>query len=123
MQIPSLGRRLVALLIDWIVAMLSAVAIAGTHFPPAALDDDASETFIVLAFFIAEVAIVEGLLGASIGKRLLGLRVENSAGGPIGIPRAVVRTALLSIVLPAVVMTEDKRGLHDLAAGSRVVKV
>ncbi|AWB91927.1 RDD family protein [Aeromicrobium chenweiae] len=123
MEIPSLGRRLAALLVDWVVAALSAVAIAGVSYPPAPLDEDPSQTFIIIAFFVVEVALLEGLLGASIGKRLLGLRVEGRTGAPIGIPRALLRTLLLSIVLPAIVMTDDKRGLHDLAAGSRVVRV
>lgn len=109
-------------MIDWIIAMLSAVTLAGVDFPPASLSDDPSQTFIVLGFFIVEVALLDGLLGSSIGKRLMGLRVENASGRPIGIPRAVIRMVLLCMFLPAVVMTDDKRGLHDLAAGSRVVK-
>jgi uncharacterized RDD family membrane protein YckC len=121
-EIPSLVRRLGALLIDWVIAALSAVAIAGVHYPPAPLDEDPSDTFIIIAFFIVEVAVLTGLLGRSIGKRLLGMKVENPAGQPIGIPRALVRTALLCIVLPAIIMTDDKRGLHDLAAGSRVIR-
>lgn len=123
METPSLGRRLLALLIDWIVAMFSAIAIAGVHYPPARLSEDASETFIILGFFIGEVSLFTGLLGFTIGKRLLGLRVENPAGKPIGLPRAVLRTVLMSIVLPAIVMNDDKRGLHDLAAGARVIRV
>jgi uncharacterized RDD family membrane protein YckC len=121
-ETPSLIRRLGALLIDWIVAALSAVTIAGVDYPPAPLDEDASQTFIIIAFFIVEVGLLDGLLGRSIGKRLLGLRLENPAGEPIGVPRGILRTALLSLVLPAIVMTDDKRGIHDLAAGSRVVR-
>ncbi len=109
-------------MIDWIVAMLSAVALAGVDFPPASLSEDPSQTFFVLGFFIVEVALLDGLLGRSIGKRLLGLRLENPAGRPIGVPRALIRMLLLCLFLPAVVMTDDKRGLHDLAAGSRVVR-
>lgn len=109
-------------MIDWVIAMLSAVALAGVDFPPASLADDPSESFIVLGFFIVEVALLDGLLGRSIGKRLMGLRLENPAGTPIGIPRAVLRMVLLCMFIPAVVMTEDKRGLHDLAAGSRVIR-
>ena len=122
MEIPSLIRRLGALLIDWIIASLSAVAIAGVSYPPAPLDEDASQTFIIIGFFILEVGVLTGLLGRSIGKRLLGIKIENRDGLPIGVPRALLRTALLVIVLPAIVMTDDKRGMHDLAAGSRVVK-
>ncbi|MET0930395.1 MAG: RDD family protein [Aeromicrobium sp.] len=122
MEIPSLVRRLGSLLIDWVIAALSAVAIAGVHYPPAPLDKDPSETFIIIGFFILEVGVLTGLLGRSIGKRLLGMKVENPDGQPIGVPRALLRTALLVLVLPAIVMTDDKRGIHDLAAGSRVVK-
>lgn len=121
MEIPSLARRLGALLIDWIIAALSAVALAGVHYPPAPLDKDPSETMFIVGFFIIEVSVLTGLVGRSIGKRLLGMRVENPAGTPIGIPRALLRTTLLALVLPAVVMTDDKRGLHDVAAGARVV--
>jgi uncharacterized RDD family membrane protein YckC len=121
-EIPSLMRRLGALLIDWIVAALSAVAVAGVSYPPAPLDEDASETFIIIAFFIVEVGLLSGLLGRSIGKRVLGLTLENPAGTPIGVPRALLRATLLALVLPAIIMTEDKRGLHDLAAGSRVIR-
>ncbi|MCW2825529.1 MAG: hypothetical protein JWQ91_2446 [Aeromicrobium sp.] len=117
-EIPSLGRRLLALLIDWIIAALSAVALAGVDYPP----KNVEQNLIITAFFVAEVGLLTGLVGMSIGKRLLGMRVENPAGRPIGIPRALLRTLLLSIVLPALIMTDDKRGLHDLAAGSRVIK-
>ena len=120
METPSLIRRLGALLIDWIIAALSAVALAGVSYPPAPLDEDPSQTFIIIGFFVAEVGILTGLVGRSIGKRVLGMRIENPDGRPIGIPRALLRTVLLCIVLPAIVMTDDKRGIHDLAAGSRV---
>lgn len=118
---PSLGRRLVALLIDWVIASLSAVAMfawVGVTFPPEGIRDQ----LIINAVFIVEVAILIGLTGFSIGKRIMGLRLINPDGMPIGIPRALLRTLLLSVVIPAIVMTDDKRGLHDLAAGSKVVK-
>jgi uncharacterized RDD family membrane protein YckC len=117
-QTASLGRRLGALVIDWIIAALSGVALAGVSYPPKNL----AENFIITGFFVVEVSVLTGLLGFSIGKRILGLKVENPDGRPIGIVRALVRTALICLVLPAVVMTDDKRGLHDLAAGSRVIR-
>lgn len=123
METPSLGRRILALLIDWVIALFSAVAVGGAHYPPARLSEDPSETFIITAFFIGEVTLLTGLLGFTIGKRILGLRVENPDGRPIGLPRALVRTLLLSLVLPAIVMNDEKRGLHDIAAGARVIRV
>lgn len=118
---PSLGRRLLALLIDWIIASFSAVALfgwTGVSFPPEGI----REQLIINGVFIVEVAILVGLTGFSIGKRVMGLRLINPDGRPIGVVRALVRTVLLSLVVPAIVMTDDKRGLHDLAAGSKVVK-
>lgn len=119
---PSLGRRLVALIIDWVIASLSAVALfgfTGVRFPP----DGIRDQLIINGVFVVEVAIVLGLVGFSIGKRIMGLRLINPDGKPIGIPRAILRTVLLSFVIPAMIMTDDKRGLHDLAAGSKVVRV
>lgn len=119
MQTPSLLRRLGALLVDWIIASLSAVALAGVHYPP----EDIKENLVITAFFVVEMSVLTGLLGYSIGKRVLGLKVESRDGRPIGLLRAFVRSLLLCLVIPALVMTDDKRGLHDLAAGSRVARI
>jgi uncharacterized RDD family membrane protein YckC len=104
-------------LVDWIVAALSAVALTGVKYPP----ENIRQNLVITAFFLGEVALLTGLLGTTIGKRLFRLRVEGFNGRPIGVPRALIRTVLLSLVLPAVVMNDDRRGLHDLAVGSRVV--
>ena len=117
-MIPSLGRRLLALLIDWVVAALAAVGLTGVGYPPA----DIGENLIITAFFVGEISILVGLLGYSIGKRIMGLRIEGPDGQPIGVLRALLRTVLLCLVIPAIVMTDDKRGLHDLAARSRVIR-
>lgn len=115
---PSLIRRFGALLIDWVIASFSAAAIFGVHYPPEGI----REQLVINGVFIVEVSVLVGLLGFSIGKRVLGLRVINPDGRPPGILRALLRTALLSLVVPAIIMTDDKRGLHDLAAGTKVVR-
>ena len=117
MQTASLGRRLAALVIDWFVAVLSAAVVVQSSVPP----EGVRQGLLVSAVFIVEVGLLADLLGFSIGKRLVRIRVEGPDGGPIGVPKALLRTVLLSLVLPALVMTEERRGLHDLAAGSRVV--
>lgn len=115
----SLSRRLGALAIDWFIAMVSATVIFGAEFPP----DGIVQGLIVTGFFIVEVSVLTGLIGVSIGKRVLRLGVEAPDGRPIGVPRAVLRTLLLALVLPAIIMTDEKRGLHDLVAGSRVIYI
>lgn len=118
MKPPSLGRRLGALLVDWFIAVFSAAAVVDIAVPPAS----PRQELIATGFFVVEVALLVGLLGVTIGKRLFGLRVEGPEGRPIGLLRALVRTVLLALVIPALIMNEDKRGLHDLAAGSRVIR-
>jgi uncharacterized RDD family membrane protein YckC len=118
-QTPSLLRRLGALLVDWIIASLSAAALAGTHYPP----KDIKENLIITAFFVVEMSVLTGLVGFTIGKRIFQLKVENPDGQPIGVARAFVRSLLVCLVIPAIVMNDDQRGIHDLAAGSRVARI
>jgi uncharacterized RDD family membrane protein YckC len=40
----------------------------------------------------------------------------------VGFARGAVRTALLCLVIPAVVWDADGRGLHDKAAGTVIVR-
>jgi uncharacterized RDD family membrane protein YckC len=74
--------------------------------------------------FAAQVLLLTALTGQSLGKRVLGIRVVRLAQqeGPPGFLPAAVRTALVMLVLPAVIMDRDGRGLHDKAAGTLVVR-
>lgn len=117
---PSLGRRVLALLIDWGIALLTASLLFGIRpGDPVETFWDASAAHLM---FVIQVSVLVGLLGFSIGKRIMGLRVINVDGAPIGVPRAILRTFLLSLIIPAILMTEDKRGLHDLAVGSKEIR-
>lgn len=118
MEHAPFGRRLIALVIDWLIASLSAVALAGASYPP----DNVKQNLVITAFFVAEVALTTGLVGFSIGKRLVGLRVEGPDGQPIGVLRAVARTILICLVIPPLVTNPEGRGLHDVFTTSRVVK-
>ncbi|MEH3034390.1 MAG: RDD family protein [Aeromicrobium erythreum] len=119
MERVSFGRRLVALLIDWLVAMLSVAAVTGT----ALAGPGAASSFWTLGAFLLEVGLTTGLLGYSIGKRVLGLRVEGPDGRPIGLVRGLARTAAVCLVIPPVVTNAEGRGLHDVLTGSRVARL
>ncbi|MDO9380248.1 MAG: RDD family protein [Nocardioidaceae bacterium] len=109
-------RRIGALVIDWFVALLTVSLLTGT---PVYGADQSSSWYPLLAFWL-EVTLLTGLLGFSIGKRICGVVVVGPDGGPIGIPRAAARTALVCLVFPAFVTNREKRGLQDVAAGSVV---
>ncbi|PJJ56099.1 RDD family protein [Mumia flava] len=112
-EIAGFGRRLLALLIDWIVASLTVALATGT---PLAGPEAASSWWVLFAFFV-EVAILDATLGYSIGKRIVGIHVIGPHGGPVGV-MAFLRTALLCLVLPAILQNSEGRGFHDIAAGS-----
>ncbi|RLV55970.1 RDD family protein [Aeromicrobium phragmitis] len=115
----TIGLRLVALVIDWLIAALVAGLAFGIGYPP----EGSRQGFVIQFVFIVYVGLFVGLFGVSPGKRIVRLAVINPEGAPIGWWRGLLRTALMSIVVPALIQTKDGRGLHDLAVGSKVVKV
>lgn len=73
--------------------------------------------------FAAQVVVLQALTGQSMGMRLVGIRVRRlREDGPIGVLPALLRTALLALLVPPLVYDRDKRGLHDRAAGTVVVR-
>lgn len=81
------------------------------------------EAFAPFGVYWVMVTLLTGTVGFSIGKRIFGLAVVDPDGHAIGIPRAAIRTALVCLVLPAVLQAENRRGLQDLAGGSMVIDV
>ncbi|PFG19488.1 putative RDD family membrane protein YckC [Serinibacter salmoneus] len=107
-----LGRRVIALLIDWAIAS----AISAGFF-----DFDSMAT---LGVFAGMTALLAMTLGATIGHRICGLRLVRHDDGASPLPplAAVIRTALMCLVIPAVVWGADGRGLHDIAARTAIVR-
>ena len=117
-SMAPLGRRVVALCIDWAVSWgIAALFARGNEFVP-------------LAVLAVMNVILVGSIGFTIGHRLLGLQVrvlgrpgEGVVDGVIvGFWRSTVRTVLLCLVIPAVVWDGDGRGLHDRAAGPVITR-
>ena len=108
------GRRLGALVVDWVLAELLAASFG--WYP-----SSAQGQLGTIAIFGAEQLVLLSLLGFTVGKRLFGLRV-GKLGGPLTPVHVIVRTLLLLLVIPAVVWDQDGRGLHDRAAGTVEVR-
>ena len=104
-------RRGLALGVDWLLALL----VGQTVLP-------GLSSFAPLVVFLVAQVVLVGTLGYGVGHRLLGLRVERVHGGAAGPVAALVRTLLLGLVVPAVVIDDDGRGLHDRAGGTVVVR-
>ncbi|WP_380167893.1 RDD family protein [Jannaschia sp. R86511] len=110
-SVAPMMRRVLALVVDWLLAVL----VGGT------LLTGLSSFGPLVVFGVVQVLLV-GTIGFSVGHRVIGLAVTRLDSGPLGPLGALVRTALLLLVIPALVMDEDGRGLHDRAAGSVVVR-
>ncbi|KAB2972392.1 MULTISPECIES: RDD family protein [unclassified Streptomyces] len=105
------GRRLGALVVDWGLCVLIAYGLLTDGY------GQATSNWALLIFFVMGVLTV-GTLGFTPGKRLFGLRVVAVDTGTVNPLRALLRTALLCVALPALIWDRDGRGLHDRLAGT-----
>jgi uncharacterized RDD family membrane protein YckC len=111
--VAGLGRRLSAFVLD----LLLSTALAALFTLPRPPGNWSLPVWAVLTVLLTAVA------GVTPGMALLGLRVVRlETGRPVGVLRALLRTVLLFFVLPAVVLNTDRRGLHDLAANTVVLR-
>ena len=76
-----------------------------------------------LVAFAAITVVSLVLLGRTPGMRVAGLRLAHPReGARLALWRAVVRTGLLILLVPALVVDADGRGLHDRLSGTAVVR-
>lgn len=116
----SWGRRILALLVDWLLSTLVTIAIFGLdeYTEPGSVASGA-----VLIVFVVESGLLTWLAGGSAGKLLTGLCVVPADGhlrklSPV---KAFGRQVLVALVIPPLVFRADGRGLHDLFAGTSTV--
>lgn len=109
----TLGRRVPALIIDWLAAMAVSYMFFGNN------------EWATLGVFAVENLILVASVGYTVGHRIFGLRVRpvKQRRPIVGLPAAAVRTVLLCLVIPAVVWDGDGRGLHDRAAGTVITRI
>ena len=76
----------------------------------------------LLSFAVVTVVTLV-VFGQTPGMRLLGLRLAHPRPGErLALWRAVVRTALLCLLVPALLVDADGRGLHDRLTDTAVVR-
>ena len=111
------GRRFVALLVDWGIGNAIAVLFAG----PGVWDRERGLVWLPLVCWFVLVWLSTSFTGASPGQWLLRLRVIRLDRRRVGPWVGFVRTALVALVIPPLISTNDRRGLHDLIAGTACV--
>lgn len=139
-RFASLGKRALAQIIDGLVAF-GVFFLAGMQIAPrfggrteAGFDLTGTPALVVIAVVTAILfvyfVLLEGTLGATLGKLTAGIRVRSVDGGRAGIGASLVRNLLRIIdgiavyLVGAVVMllTKRKQRLGDLAARTVVVE-
>ncbi|WP_406470156.1 RDD family protein [Streptomyces hirsutus] len=110
------GRRLGALAVDWALCVLVAYGLITDGY------GQSTSNWALLLFFVLSVLTV-GTVGFTPGKRLFGLRVVGLESGRVQPVRALVRSALLCLAVPALVWDRDGRGLHDRLARTVEVRI
>jgi uncharacterized RDD family membrane protein YckC len=117
-SLASWRTRLTALIVDWAVSMVVAVSLFGTEV----VTGSGWRAWMILAVFFVESTLLTAFAGGSVGQLLTRIGVVRLDRRPVGFLRAVVRAGLVCVVIPALVVGPDHRGLHDLVAGTVVLR-
>ncbi len=116
-SLARMGRRLSALLIDWLLSYgLGALALGF-----GVISKETLATAVLVIWLVLGVVAVR-LFGFTPGQLALGLQVVTLDGRRLGIGRAVVRGLLISLVIPPLFTDWDGRGLQDRVTGTAVVR-
>ncbi len=113
-----MGRRLVALSIDWLIGYGLALLALGLG----AISVEMLSTAVLVIWLVVGVVAVR-LFGFTPGQLALGLQVAAVDGRvPVGVGRLVARGLLIGMVIPPLFTDSDGRGLHDRVTGTAVVR-
>ncbi|MBS4730225.1 RDD family protein [Mycobacterium sp. SM1] len=120
-SLARMGRRSAALAVDWLVAYgLAALAMRLGMVTPEQL-----ATAVMVVWLLLGVVAVR-LFGFTPGQFALGIRVVPTGAGTgrshVGLGRAVARGVMIALVIPALFVDADGRGLQDRLSGTAVVR-
>ena len=112
-SLAGFGQRLGAFAIDAVASALVAGLVTAPELPG---------NWSLLSFVLITVVFLVAA-GQTPGMRLLGLRLAHpQPGRRLALWRAVVRTGLLALLVPALVVDADGRGLHDRLTDTAVIR-
>ncbi|HEY9474508.1 MAG TPA: RDD family protein [Mycobacteriales bacterium] len=76
-----------------------------------------------LVVLVASYVVFTSFFGQTPGMRIFALRmVRVDRPAPVGVLRALTRTVLLVLLVPALIWDADGRGLHDRVASTVIVR-
>ena len=125
-----------AILIDYIVLVSILVVstlvarMLGGGAREAGNSAETAGILITIAVAVLDLGVLPGLTGLTLGKWATGLRIEKNDGAALGMGRAFLRHfigyplsfALLGVGFLMAAVSVHGRGLHDIIAGTIVVR-
>jgi uncharacterized RDD family membrane protein YckC len=121
-SIASLGARLGAFVVDAVASALVAAAFVAIFSHGSGADAQLPRTWSLVPF-AADYVIGLLVAGRTLGMYLFGLRVVRVDREQAVTPgQALSRTVLLMLLVPALIMDRDARGLHDRLTSTAVVR-
>jgi uncharacterized RDD family membrane protein YckC len=112
-SLAGFGTRVVAFLVDAIASSFVAGIFTAPSLPG---------NWSLLSFGVIYVGTLLAF-GQTPGMRLCGLRLAHPRPGErLALWRALARTALLYLLVPALIVDADGRGLHDRLTDTAVVR-
>lgn len=110
------GRRMLGLLIDWALCYF----IAWGFF---AEPGTGAFTPIVYFLYLGQYLFFSILGGATPGHRIVGLKIVRFADGQMPTPKqALIRSALLAIVITAITFDQNGRGINERFSGTVLIR-
>lgn len=116
-SVAPFGRRVIALLTDGVLCQIIAMGLFGYQHGVGGFG-----VFIPTLVFLGYHLLMVSAGGYTIGHRLLSIRVVRLDSGWAGPLRALIRTLMLGLLVPALIYDRDQRGLHDRLGGTILVR-
>ena len=112
-------RRILALAIDWFSAILI------TQLIPSSGDyGTRTNSLFTLLIFSFQIVILVTLTGSSFGHRFLGLKVLSKKNNQKpNLFQSILRTFLIVLAFPPLLVDKDGNGLHDRIAKTHIVRI
>jgi uncharacterized RDD family membrane protein YckC len=144
-ELATRGQRLCAVIIDGLITGLATIVIMMVLLPLVGSDIETfgssfTSTLIATALNVGLFMLVNGKLlstqGQTVGKKLMGIKIVSLAGGILPLNDIIVRRygpPMAANLIPLIgsifcladvlcIFRNDRRCIHDMIAGTRVVK-
>ena len=112
----SQGRRMLGVLIDWLMSYAIAIGFFVEFGEP-------SMGAVVFLIFTAQYLLFAALGGATPGHRVVGLKIVRFSDGGMPTPlQALIRTGLLVLIITAITFDHNGRGINERLSNTVLVR-